>query len=218
MRLWLLLLTFNILSINASAISCHKVISEKNTYLGYEYNIKNGTRTNLPQEIFSDYNKNDVYIGMVNGHAYLVAGGFRYDGGLGIMNHSAKIRSKSYLSSGVIFRLKNLPEESLTHLISMLEQNQKPLSPTCSGGVCNFLSKAGIKKPGLNRLLPSRLILELLTHGLSLEDGSKVKMDISVIDRKSIEQDIIYTRVGEVFVATAPWVFVIGGLSFLSSY
>lgn len=206
---FILVITFPVFSHAFQCVDLFSVVSVKVEssdgliYRAIQHSAKeNGFK---PQELFPDYNPTDIYLGFTAGHVYVSAGGHRYDGGMALNGHIAKIRKGNWLSPGIIVRITNVPEPIFESLVERMVNKRKPVSVTCSAGSCSLLRKSGIDTTILGSFVPSQLFSHIAKNGIRLRSGGKVSIDFTVVNVSNIERSIVYNHIGQAAVFLAPY-------------
>lgn len=123
----------------------------------------------------------DVFVGFLDGHVYVSFDSWRLDGGsLGHFSRSY-VRNNSHLSSGVIVRIRGVPENISQDLAKHFAFEKQPLPLTCSSGVCSFVRASGIHTPGLLNILPRQYLRNLMTGTIRDRDGKTLAKDIILL-------------------------------------
>lgn len=173
-------------------------VNEK-IYRDIKYKEISNAESWRPADLYSDYSPNDIFIGIALGHTYFIVGDYRYDGGMGINGNFAKVRERNGLTPGAVLRIKNAPAEIVDKLNDRLSKGQKPVSLTCSQGVCSYLRGAGIDLPLTDSIVPSRFLEEILKTGIVTKDGQTLSFDLITLGMRDVEQSITYSRIAEAF-------------------
>lgn len=173
-----------------------------------------------PQDLYYDYSPNDIYIGISGGHTYFWINGYRYDGGLNLVTQLSKVRQLDTLSYGVIVRVKNAPNEIIESLMKRLETNNKPISITCSSGVCRFLGGSGLSLPKVTRYYPSYFLNSILNNGIKTKNGEELKIDLTVVGINSFQKNITSSRGTEVFytAVTVPFILLMSRVVYIAFF
>ena len=194
----------------ATGESCSKIFQDakfiKQRFYGETpYRLIEKSESWMPQDLYKDYSPTDIFIGFTFiGHTYFMIDGHRYDGGFGLLFGAGKIRKRDNLSPGVIFRIKQVSDHLTEKLIISLESKEKPISITCSSGVCSYLDNNGLKTTYLSRFIPSMLFAHIIKNGIKTKDGEQLDVDLTVLGVRSIERSINYIKWGEVLTTLIP--------------
>ncbi len=163
------------------------------------------------QEIGS---KKDVYLGFLeNGHVYLIIDGQRLDGEA--LYIPPKFRKSAFLTEGVVVKFKDPGENIKKSLTEFINSNGKPLSLTCSSGICMALRETMslVDRHGQNytTLFPSKLLEAVITGKVGLELDLKPNIELYLLGDMSFDSIVRLIKKAEV---TRPAPFVLGATAF----
>jgi hypothetical protein len=149
-------------------------------------------------ELASDYDPSDLYIGFTSGgdsHAYMIYRGLRYDPGLRTLGNRSKVRRSDLVNNGMIVRLQDIPEDLVKTLVDNLlsiknkEKSEMPLS--CARGVCNHIREIGVAVNGFN-LTPGQLLRNLLTKKVKMSDGRPLRVSLYLVNANDLKKETEY--------------------------
>lgn len=184
-----------------------KKIGVQEFYGKTPYRLIENPESFRPEDLYLDYSSRDIFIVIVAEHAYLWVNGYRYDGGLLLVGDSGRIRQRDVLTSGTIFRVKNVPQRIFDSIVEKLQTKSKPVALTCSAGVCSFLESNGFTMPSFLRFTPSMLLGHLMRNGIRTEQQEALEYDIMVVGERSLQESIRYGRLAK---SLAPVAFYAG--------
>lgn len=128
--------------------------------------------------VFEDY-KQETLLGVTNdGHFYMVHEGFRIDAK---PFRPLQVRESHIAQSGMILRFADLSTDQRLRLRDAVAKLKSKRVASCSSGVCQVLSEAGIEIPGttdLSRIFTAGTFEKLLGQELKGYDGAKLSMQI----------------------------------------
>jgi len=132
------------------------------------------------QDLFLNANR-DLFVGFLEGHVYVAFDGARLDGGS--LTHLSRntVRDHSHLSSGLIVRVRNLPQVTIENLKIQLSAKKQSLPLTCATGVCSFVRKSGVNTPGTINVLPRQYLKNLMTGVVRDYEGNILKTEVILL-------------------------------------
>lgn len=135
-------------------------------------------------------NQKSVVLGFSNkGHAYLVADGARFDGG--VFPRKSHINDDTNMAEeGILIHFKNLPDKTIEEMKTFLASNaeNKIWVLHCLDGACEMLKRgAEITAPSNRNILPSRAFKTILTEPFLSEDGTPLDIEIYAVNLTSLK-------------------------------
>ncbi len=138
--------------------------------------------------------KDEILIGFDGGHAFLLVGGRRVEGGV-ISFLKAKSAINDISKSGVFAHLKGLDPELKANIFKSVKELGFSPSITCANSVCRILKNEGNIVVGNGRLVenftPSQLLNQILEGNIvqktSGQNLSNLKIDIYVGKNTTVE-------------------------------
>lgn len=152
------------------------------------------------------------------GHTYLVAGKYRYDGEL--FRTQPTLRESGALSEGLVVRIPDPGGVNTKKIERYLESQGPPKSLTCVSGVCKILSNSGtdisLSRNYVDAFLPSQLLTTLAKRGVVNSKGESMDIEMIILGNKQSMrsiQDRALSRTQEkasVILAIATFLGIVG--------
>lgn len=154
------------------------------------------------------------------GHAYLIGGGSRFDGGI-LATVEVHDHAKT-LNVGTWYKFEGLPPELVEKLRKQGERRFQAGGLTCYAGACNTLEKVGIYLDGPRGSVPE-IVQTMLTKGFVDENGNHFPAQVFVSDAsvlpRLLEDQAGAEKIDAVGKAAAKVVLVVvGGTVIVASF
>lgn len=152
-------------------------------------------RGNIP-----DFKDSDIYVGISGRHIWLSSGGKRVDGDFFLDGNSQVTNDyRMHRKYGVLFRIKDAPNEVVERLHQFLESYTKKFEVGCSRATCKALDKAGFKVPFFSSFLPSTTILSLYKNGFKTKDNMVLIPEVYFMGELGVKEGFHQAVRGDIY-------------------
>lgn len=88
--------------------------------------------------------------------------------------------SIALIDQGIIIRIKNIEQKMLSDIVRYFNKTQSIEVFTCSQGACKILQQNGIVIKGRGNFYPSKMITNLLEHGITVQKNNQSSHDPNI--------------------------------------